>query len=272
MPVGSGLAGWFVWHLHARADRDLVFQDSGVFSGSNLPVATPRCHAFGVQAPSFRLVAAVFGALSGLGCRASVQGDASAEVAADSTDAELDAEIQKERALSSSESPDGGTDVEIVSSGQVPLLGARRDLALASDRASLTCSCLKLGLGQPSDAAFRWKGTAPTIDASSQLVVALSSQGMTCKELKGSQGASYWGYRRSGNDVLVFVESAIKNRPVTAGAIIPKPFGDGQVYAAPAFRREPYGRGPNGESRCKLGNPGPPRSSPPPETDTVQSD
>jgi hypothetical protein len=203
-----------------------------------------------------------------------VQGDASAEVAADhaETDAELDAEVQKERAFSPAESPDGGADVVIESSGDVPLLGARRDLTLVSERASLSCSCLKLALGQPSDGAFRWKATAPTIDSGSQLVVALSSEGQSCKELKGSQGASYWGYRRSGNDVVVFVESAVKNRPITAGAIIPKPFGDGQVFAAPAFRSEPYGRGPKGEARCKLGNPGPPRSTPPPEVDTVQTD
>jgi hypothetical protein len=90
---------------------------------------------------------------------------------------------------------------------------------------------------------------------------------MTCNQPKGSLGASYWGYRRSGNDVVVFVESAVKGRPLTAGAIIPKPFGDGQVFAAPAFKHEPYGRGPKGEARCKLGNPGPPRSSPPPPSD-----
>ena len=86
---------------------------------------------------------------------------------------------------------------------------------------------LKLGLGQPSDAAFRWKGTPPAIDPESQLIVGLSSEGMTCKQPKGSLGASYWGYRRSGNDVVVFVESGVKGRPLTAGAIIPKPFGDG---------------------------------------------
>jgi hypothetical protein len=222
-----------------------------------------------VQGQRFRFVAAVCGALFGLGCKASVQGDASAEVSGEHADAELEAEIQKERALSASGDPDGRADVEIVSTSEVPLLGARRDLALASDRASLTCSCLKLGLGQPTDPAFRWKSTAPSIDSESQLVVALSSEGMTCKTLEGSQGASYWGYRRSGNDVVVFVESAVKNRPITSGAIIPKPFADGQVFAAPAFRREPYGRGPNGEARCKLGNPGPPRSSPP---DSVQTD
>jgi hypothetical protein len=154
--------------------------------------------------------------------------------------------------------------VETVFSGEGPLLGARHDLSLAPDRAPLTCSCLKLGLGQPSDAAFRWKGTPPVIDPESQLIVGLTSEGMTCNQPKGSLGASYWGYRQSGNDVVVFVESAVKGRPLTAGAIIPKPFGDGQVFAAPAFKGEPYGRGPNGEARCKLGNPGTPRSSPPP--------
>ena len=225
----------------------------------NLPPAAPRCHAFAVDALRARLLFAAAVTLVGSSCRASVQGDASAEVSAERTDADLDAEIQNERALAP-ESGDGG--VEVVISGDGPLLGARRDLSVAGDRAALTCSCLKLGLGQPSDAAFRWKGTPPTIDSATQLVVGLTSEGMTCKQPKGSQGASYWGYRQSGNDVVVFVESAVKGRPVTAGAIIPKPFGDGQVFAAPAFRREPYGRGPKGEPRCKLGNPGPPRSAP----------
>jgi hypothetical protein len=237
-----------------------------------LPVVVLWCHAFGVQARGHCRVATLVVALFGLGCQASMQADASAEVTADGADADLDAEVQKERAFSSSEGPDGGADLVVESSDEVPLLGARRDLTLAAERASLTCSCLKLGLGQPSDAAFRWKSTAPTIDTESQLVVALSSEGMSCKQLEGSKGASYWGYRRSGNDVVVFVESAIKNRPITAGAIIPKPFGDGQVFAAPAFQREPYGRGPKGEARCKLGNPGPARSTPPPEIDAVQTD
>jgi hypothetical protein len=186
-----------------------------------------------------------------------VQGDASAEVTAERTDADLDAALQNERAAAP-----GSGDGDVVVSSEGPLLGARRDLSVLAHQASLSCSCLKLGLGLPSDSAFRWKGTPPTIDSASQLVVGLTSDGMTCKQPKGSQGASYWGYRRSGNDVVVFVESAVKGRPLTAGAIIPKPFADGQVFAAPAFRREPYGRGPKGEPRCKLGNPGPPRSSP----------
>jgi hypothetical protein len=209
------------------------------------------------------------GALSlGISCQASVQGDASATLAADQAeaDADLDAEVRQERATTAA--PEGGdATVEMEGTGEGPLLGARHDLTLAADRAPITCSCLKLGLGAPSDAAFRWKGTPPVIDRESQLIVGLTSEGMTCNQPKGSLGASYWGYRRSGNDVVVFVESAVKGRPLTAGAIIPKPFGDGQVFAAPAFKHEPYGRGPKGEARCKLGNPGPPRSSPPPPSD-----
>jgi hypothetical protein len=215
-----------------------------------------------VEALRARLAQGLGASLLALSCHASVQGDATAEVSADQTDAELDAEIQKERAAAR-ETTDGGTPEVGASSGEMPLLGARHDLSLAADRASLTCSCLKLGLGQPSDAAFRWKGTPPAIDAERQLIVGLTSDGMTCAQPKGSLGASYWGYRQSGNDVVVFVESAVKGRPLTAGAIIPKPFGDGQVFAAPAFKREPYGRGPKGEPRCKLGNPGPARSAPP---------
>lgn len=217
-----------------------------------------------MQSSKARRVLGALCLLFGFGCRASVQGDASAQVTAEETDAELDAELRKERANAGEETGDGGVQAFVQGSNEGPLLGARHDLVLSVDRASVSCSCLKLGLGAPGDAAFRWKGTPPAIDSETQLVVGLSSEGMTCKHPKGSLGASYWGYRQSGNDVVVFVESAVEGRPLTSGAIIPKPFGDGQVYAAPAFRQEPYGRGPNGEPRCKLGNPGAPRSSPPP--------
>jgi hypothetical protein len=116
-----------------------------------------------------------------LGCQASVQGDASAEVTADSADAELDAEVRRERAGGSDE--DGEARVAALAldeaGAQGPLLGARRDLALAVERASLSCSCLKMALGQPADEGFRWKGERPAIDEK-QLVVGLSSDGVSC--------------------------------------------------------------------------------------------
>lgn len=217
-----------------------------------------------MQLSNARLAFGTLSVLVALGCRASVQGDATAQVAADENDPELEAEVRKERASGGSEPGDAGVSaLALEASNDAPLLGARRDLSLAVERASIACSCLKLGLGQPTDDVFRWKNTPPAIDAGTQLVVGLSSEGMSCKQPKGSAGASYWGYRESGKDIIVLVESAVKGRPVTSGAIIPKPFGDGQVFAAPAFRHEPYGRGANGEGRCKLGNPGAPRSTPP---------
>jgi hypothetical protein len=79
---------------------------------------------------------------------------------------------------------------------------------------------------------------------------------MNCAdEPKGSSGASYWGYRIAGNDVIVFVEGVREGRPRTSAAIIPKPVGDGQVYLAPAKRKFPYGRTLDGKGeRCKVGN------------------
>jgi hypothetical protein len=109
---------------------------------------------------------------------------------------------------------------------------------------------------------MQWSGEPPAIDPGTQLSFALSSEGQTCTgEPKNSRGASYWGYRISGNDVIVLVEAARDGRPLTSGAIIPKPVGSGQVYVAPASRKLPYGRGKDGSARCSLGNPGAPRVS-----------
>ena len=113
-------------------------------------------------------------------------------------------------------------------------------------------------------AAFQWQGSVPRLNDETQLAFALTSEGMTCTgEPKGSSGASYWGYRISGNDVVVFVEGARANRPRTVAAIIPKPVGDGQVYVAPAKSKFPYGRALDGKGdRCEIGNVATKRNTP----------
>jgi len=148
------------------------------------------------------------------------------------------------------------------STGDIALLGARHDLELVTERATNKCQCLAVAIGDATLAAFRWKVGAPKLDPQTQLVIAQTSEGQNCTEPKGSLGASYWGYRIKGNDVFVFVESAISGRPLTAGGIIPKPFADGQVYIAPASKKAPYGRGADGAAQCKLGNPGSQRTKP----------
>ena len=58
------------------------------------------------------------------------------------------------------------------------------------------------------------------------------------------------------NDVIVLVEAARGGRPLTSGAIIPKPVGPGQVFVAPTSKKLPYGRALEGKGLCKIGNPG----------------
>ncbi len=188
------------------------------------------------------------------GAEGSASGSASAESddSADSTwsDAPTGANGEREGAVP-------------VGSREPALLGARHDLRLSVERATSQCQCLSVALGEANLPAFRWKAGAPSLDPESQLVIALSSEGQTCEgEPKDSLGASYWGYRMSGNDVVVLVESSGRGRPLTAGGIIPKPFGDGQVFIAPAGKKTPYGRAKDGGARCKLGNPGAPRTRP----------
>jgi hypothetical protein len=189
-----------------------------------------------------------------LGTEGSLSGSASAENG-DSTDS-----TWSEAPNGTNGEPEGAAPV---GSREAALLGARHDLRLAVDRATSQCQCLNVALGEANLPAFRWKAGAPSLDPESQLVIALSSEGQTCEgEPKDSLGASYWGYRVSGNDVVVLVESSGRGRPLTAGGIIPKPFGDGQVFVAPAGKKTPYGRAKDGGARCKLGNPGAPRVRP----------
>ncbi len=143
------------------------------------------------------------------------------------------------------------------------LLGARHDLKLGPGKGTASCSCLSVALGGSRSSGMLWSAAPPSIDDSSQLTIALSSDGVECQgEPKGSLGASYWGYRISGSDVIVLVESARGGRPLTSGAVIPKPVGAGQVFVAPASKKLPYGR-PLGNAKglCKIGNPGPLRSA-----------
>jgi hypothetical protein len=147
---------------------------------------------------------------------------------------------------------------------QLALLGARHDLALDATKANIACACMKVGLGGAQSAAFQWQAGAPKLDEATELVIALSPDATTCKdEPKGANGPSYSGYRLSGNDVIVMVESAQSGRPQVAGAIIPKPVGDGQVYVAPAHKKLPYGKALADPAQpCKVGNVASKRSQP----------
>ena len=187
-------------------------------------------------------------ALAASGCRASASASLNTGAKAQSEDEEPISEPRSAMAPASSE---------------VALFGARHDLQLSSDRKNPTCNCVAIALGQPNDPGMKWEGPPPSIDPGTQLVIALSSEGVTCAEPpKEGIGASYWGYKEAGDDVIVVLEVARLGRPVTTGAIIPKPAGNGQVHVQPASKAVPYGRALSAsEPTCRLGNPGGPRTS-----------
>mgnify|MGYP001554558684 CR=1 FL=1 len=205
----------------------------------------------------------IFGLL--VGCKASM--NANAHVNGQGASAEADADLKaasegKGDMVRLSSPPAGMMNASASVGPSSVLLGARHDLKLRAGQSTAACQCLAVALGGAHGAPMLWTGAAPDIDETRQLSIALSSEGQTCKdEPKGSLGASYWGYRISGNDVIVLVEAARGGRPLTSGAVIPKPVGPGQVYVAPASKKLPYGRAADGNGMCKIGNPGQPRSA-----------
>lgn len=135
---------------------------------------------------------------------------------------------------------------------EAPLLGARHDLRLAPSVTSATCQCLAVALGGPTTAGLTWSGPVPPVDAESQLVLGLGSEGIACSGNDKGAVASYKGYEVEGADVVVTVETAQSGRPVTHGAIIPKPSSGGRVYVRPADKNVPFGRALSGNGRCAL--------------------
>jgi hypothetical protein len=201
------------------------------------------------------LVALFAAALASSGCHASAEANAKVASAAHDSDSE-----EHDEASAEPVSPIAG---DQQSATPRAMLGARHDLRPATDKKTATCRCLSVVLGTPTDSSMAWQSLVPAIDPRTQLVIALSSDGIACSDApKDSLGASYWGYRPAGDDVIVVVEAARQGRPITMGAIIPKPFGDGQVYIQPKMAAVPYGRALDGGARCKVGNPGPRRTTP----------
>jgi len=89
------------------------------------------------------------------------------------------------------------------------LLGARHDLNYAGAKTP-TCQCLAVALSDHAeDPAFQWELAAPKLEPSTQLVIAFTSNGVTCDSPPaGTLGASYQGYAIDGNDVVISVDTA----------------------------------------------------------------
>jgi hypothetical protein len=178
------------------------------------------------------------------GCKASVK--AEAKTSLDLEEPPADFEETPESASG------GGPSRAAVQGAAAPaLLGARHDLRLVAGKQSTMCRCLAVAVGAPDNPAFSWESEIPTIDPETEVVIAFSSAGTGCTdEPKESLGASYWGYQTSAADVVVVVEAARSGRPVTTGAIIPRPGAGGHLYVRPVDASVPYAKtdkeAPNG--------------------------
>ncbi|HWO14112.1 MAG TPA: hypothetical protein VNN80_31625, partial [Polyangiaceae bacterium] len=203
-----------------------------------------------------------------LACRASVQADA--KVSADANGAEATGETDADAELNhdtDAELKSFDRPLEAPASAPEPpaddatgaahaLLGARHDLAYAGPKTP-SCACLAVALSdQPTDSAFSWELEQPRLEPASQWIIALSSSDVPCEAAPGGTlGASYQGYVLDGNDVVVYVEALGEGRPMTNGAIIPRPKPSGAVFVEPT--NAIYGRSLEGKNkRCKIAAPG----------------
>ena len=200
-------------------------------------------------------MAVALGALACCACHASVQADAELKTGkSDEPVRDFDRPLDPAAAAKSEAAADASEPQDFA------LLGARHDLNYAGSKTP-TCQCLAVALsGKADDPSFQWELGAPHLDPSTQLVIAFSSNGVSCDSPPtGTLGASYQGYTIDGNDVVVSVEPLGEGRPLTSGAIIPRPSANGSVLIEPAGAV--YGKPlENKAKRCKLTA----ASSPPP--------
>jgi len=104
-------------------------------------------------------------------------------------------------------------------------------------------------VGNSRNAVFAWDGPAPFTNPETQLVIALSSEGLPCPSAASdSLGASYREYELIGDDVTVEVEMGRLGRPIAQGAVLPKPPPGGRVMVRSTDRASPYGQSMDGNS------------------------
>jgi hypothetical protein len=208
-------------------------------------------NASGKQAPTGqRWGRSLLGALTLSACHASVQADA--DTASDRSEEQLRDFDKPLTAPAVAPPADEGFSVR-----EHALLGARHDLNYAGPKQA-TCKCLAVALyDHPNDPALQWELGAPRLDPTTQWIIALSSNDVACNPApEGTLGASYQGYFIEGKDVVVYVEALGEGRPMTSGAVIPRPPPEGSVLVEAAG--SVYGKPLDAKAkRCKLAPPTP---------------
>jgi hypothetical protein len=201
------------------------------------------------------LVVAAYAALLALGCKGSVEADAKASSSGEA-DVDFDSDKKRDEAWESEAFASGnskaptasGTEAAANPAAPATLLGARHDLTLTGSRTP-ACQCIAVIAGEPSRSGLAWSGPTPQIDPKTQLVVALGSDQISCPVQVPP--ASYMGYEVREANVVVQLEAAVAGRPLTQGAIVPRPMTGGKLLIeAPADL--PYGKAITGKGPCTV--------------------
>jgi hypothetical protein len=193
------------------------------------------------------LLSALLLAGAAVGCKASAH--AEAKMSSDDVNDEIK-DFDRPLEPAASRTVNGAHADEAVAT-EYPLLGARHDLSYGGPTTPV-CKCRAIRVEDRADAeSLQWDISPPAIDRKVQWLVALTSKGVQCDGAPaGTQGASYQGYETDGDDVIVYVEALGEGRPLTSGAIIPRPPRDGGVFVEAAG--SVYGKPLGNEKRCKV--------------------
>lgn len=193
---------------------------------------------------------ALWAGLAVSACQASVQADAKVSVKGEEREAQ-DFDRPLETPPVVEPASDDAFTVE-----EFALLGARHDLNYNGPKTAV-CQCLAVTLqDRATHESLQWELDVPRVEPTTQWIIALSSNDVECASPPpGTLGASYQGYGVDGNDVIVYVEALGEGRPMTSGAVIPRPQGGGSVFveAAGAIYGKPLG---SKGKRCKIAAPG----------------
>jgi len=116
---------------------------------------------------TWALMFSLFGCQASLNAEANVNGSAEASGEAEMSDFD--------KPLPSATAPTLNADSSRV------LLGARHDLTLEPGSGTASCQCLAVGLGGARATGMRWSAGPPALDDTTQLAIALSSDGADCR-------------------------------------------------------------------------------------------
>jgi hypothetical protein len=193
-------------------------------------------------------------------CRASVNADAKVNGSGASAESSF-ATSEPASDVWGSAAPAPSPDLSASAVAETSFIGVTHALTLSAAAAKTpACACVAAHVGAPSDPAFVWRGTPPTVGRDAT-VLALTSQGVPCDRGSGAagsdggsvlRGASIRGVERYGNDILVTLEGAAAGRPLAEGAVIPRPGDGGDVVLRPARRGLPYARIAADGTSCRL--------------------